>query len=96
MYNPGVIEKLWPAGGVIHEGVIHEKNFLADLWPKGYARAKTEDFLKNVVFLLQPKRGLYTQGVIHEALQFLFPLYLPSKTMCFRSPYYSAFRVKTF
>ncbi len=39
MYNPmWLYKKFWPA-----RRVIHEKNIIADLWPKGYTRAKTED-----------------------------------------------------
>ncbi len=58
---------VWAGEGVIHEGVIYEKCFIANLCMKGCPWVTQNRRFKKIFILhLQPKSGLYTKGVIHE------------------------------
>ncbi len=57
--------------GAIYEGDIHEHFFIAALCSKGcrcVTQGKNRIFITKFILILQPKKGVVHEGVIHEAL----------------------------
>ncbi len=68
----GVTRKFWADdGGYTTGGRLYTKIFIMHFYAQNAVPGLRGQ--KRTIAFLQPKMGLYTSGVIHQALQYLFP-----------------------